>query len=1013
MKKILLLLLICFAGSLYAQQKEFVFTKIGKEFGLASPKINCIVKDRQGYYWVASDYGLQRYDGHSMINFRHHPADIHSLPDNKVTSLLVDKQNRLWLISGAKPCLYEPLHRRFIQVSAEIKDESIRALSFYMDSKGIIWMRTSGNDMHVLDTINNIFRKYTSVWPAFTSKIHHLVEDTANNYYWLSTTTGIAIYDVKKRNYYSYQNNPLKLPLLSNPVFSGNPPAFYKDHNNIIWLQTWEPPNGFIHYRYDIKKKELNKIGINVPRAWGWLTDASGTTWTYGITLAMYHEKMKKYVNVPPQRNSLYGIDYNDIAYLTQDAEGNIWLASNLGLYYFNPQKQYFSTVTSVFEHNTPGITDANINSFIETSDGHIIAMRWGGTALHFFDKDFNSLPPLYGNRPEQIKDGNYMLAWCGLQDNKGLIWIGCQHGHIIQIDPSRHQTNFLFPPEFENKTIRSIAEDKNGNIWFGTQNNVIVKWERATNRFKQIIPLSKEKYWLEWVLHLLPGNGNDMWVASTSGGLLHIDCDKNEVIEQFLPDAKNSSAISSGDVKDLLRLNTDTLVLATGKGLDIFDINRKTFSHITEADGLPAEGIISMIKDERNNIWYSSINGISRINIYNKRVKNFGAADGVTEQDFQFGSVARFKNGTVAFGNTRGMVLFNPSQINDAGTPSDVSITDFRVFNKRLSVDSLLQNGNAIHLKNSQNSFVIQFASLGNIMYNRPSYYYKLDGVDKDWKASSNQEAVYTYLPGGRYTFKVKSVSPDGIESKNINSFTIYIARPFYLQWWFIVLALGIIGSVTYYIYLLRIRRRNEREFIRNRIARDLHDDMGSTLSTINILSSMAKSKLKTDEVKASEYINKISDNSQRMMEAMDDIVWAIKPDNDSMQRIVARMREFATNVLESKDIEPVFHVAGNVNEVKLDMEQRRDFFLVFKEAVNNVAKYSKCKKATIQIGELKSRLVLMVKDDGVGFDVKTADGGNGLGNMQKRADALKGRLQIHSKPGEGTQVTLNIPVS
>jgi signal transduction histidine kinase len=186
----------------------------------------------------------------------------------------------------------------------------------------------------------------------------------------------------------------------------------------------------------------------------------------------------------------------------------------------------------------------------------------------------------------------------------------------------------------------------------------------------------------------------------------------------------------------------------------------------------------------------------------------------------------------------------------------------------------------------------------------------------------------------------------------------------------------------------------------------------MGSTLSTINILSTMAKTKMADDPVKTSEYIGKISDNSQRMMEAMDDIVWSIKPANDSMQKITARMREFATGILEAKDIDLDFKVDEKVNEVKLNMEARRDFFLIFKEAVNNVAKYSRCSKCSIHISLHQHRLLLDVADNGIGFNVNRADDGNGLSNMQKRAEALKGRVSIHSKPGEGTQVTLNMPV-
>jgi signal transduction histidine kinase len=200
--------------------------------------------------------------------------------------------------------------------------------------------------------------------------------------------------------------------------------------------------------------------------------------------------------------------------------------------------------------------------------------------------------------------------------------------------------------------------------------------------------------------------------------------------------------------------------------------------------------------------------------------------------------------------------------------------------------------------------------------------------------------------------------------------------------------------------------------EKLRNKVARDLHDDMGSTLSTINILTSMAKTKMNTDIVKTTEYLGKISDNSQRMMEAMDDIVWSIKPSNDSMQKIAARMREFATNVLEAKEIELDFKVDDKVYDEKLDMEARRDFFLVFKEVINNAAKYSKASRVSVYVTVQKNWLVLSIKDNGTGFDVTQTDNGNGLGNMRKRAEAMRGSIQVFSKPGQGTEVQLKVPV-
>ncbi|MGB8194039.1 MAG: ATP-binding protein, partial [Chitinophagaceae bacterium] len=186
-----------------------------------------------------------------------------------------------------------------------------------------------------------------------------------------------------------------------------------------------------------------------------------------------------------------------------------------------------------------------------------------------------------------------------------------------------------------------------------------------------------------------------------------------------------------------------------------------------------------------------------------------------------------------------------------------------------------------------------------------------------------------------------------------------------------------------------------------------------GSTLSTINILSEMAKMKVEKDTAKTSEYISKISDNSNRMMEAMDDIVWSINPMNDSMQRITARMREFATSVLEAKDIEVTFRVDERVKDLRLDMEARRDFFLIFKEAVNNIAKYSDCKRASIEVTIHGNKLAMLIRDDGKGFDVQQADSGNGLSNMKKRAESLNGVVSIESVKGIGTKVRLEAPLT
>jgi signal transduction histidine kinase len=288
------------------------------------------------------------------------------------------------------------------------------------------------------------------------------------------------------------------------------------------------------------------------------------------------------------------------------------------------------------------------------------------------------------------------------------------------------------------------------------------------------------------------------------------------------------------------------------------------------------------------------------------------------------------------------------------------------------------------------------------------------MDGVDKNWnRAEQDLAASYTTLAPGEYTFNVKCINMQGIESANITSLTIDISPHFYQSRWFLLLVILFVFAITYTFYRLRLNRALAVERIRNKVARDLHDDVGSTLSTINILSSMAKTKLLTDPVKTSEYISKITDNSQQMMEAMDDIVWSIKPDNDNMQRIVARMREYASSILEPKDIDIEFKIDENIYDLKLNMETRRDVFLVFKEAVNNSAKYSHCTKIEIKITTENKKLMVNIIDNGSGFDIQTVDYGNGLGNMEKRAETLNGSIRIESIESIGTEILLTIPVN
>jgi signal transduction histidine kinase len=257
-----------------------------------------------------------------------------------------------------------------------------------------------------------------------------------------------------------------------------------------------------------------------------------------------------------------------------------------------------------------------------------------------------------------------------------------------------------------------------------------------------------------------------------------------------------------------------------------------------------------------------------------------------------------------------------------------------------------------------------------------------------------------------------VKYRNTDGEESSAPTVIPFIIHPPFYLTWWFLAIAFGLVAWLVYLLHRIRVNKLLTMEKVRVHIARDLHDDMGSTLSSINILSLMSTKAIDKEPAKSKEYLSRISAYSQRMMESMDDIVWSINPLNDGMEKIVARMREVAASNLEPKEVEYRFYIDETVSHLKLDMGKRRDLFLIYKEAINNLAKYADCSKAIIHITAKNKRILMHIEDNGCGFDETLLNDGNGLINMRKRAEDLNGRLTIKSRPGLGTELTLNIPV-
>ncbi len=1018
---IILLTLLSYAAS---AQQGFAFTHITTDdgMGLASNQVSSLYQDEKGFIWVGTANGLQRFDGSKFIHFSTRKAGSHELPHTSISQILPGDSGTIILSMATQRefGIFNP--STFVYTPIPLKTASA------LPPRAEFWLwKNSIGDLYcnVLrygilkynkkthEFIDDYSFKFPENWMPSTVGVH---EDVQRQQYWFATDSGLCVYDKPTNTTWSRNYNPHKLPILNNPLLSDRLTQIYVDNQRRFWVFGWPVWGSGAQYKFCFDStgtRFLHKdtTGLNMAATSyneynHFLETRQGDLWIYGLgVLKSYEKTQRRFLshNSQPQGNNNLSMDYEVIFQVMQDKDGSLWMATDKGLYYTGFGSEG-SVTNLVFKTDKE---DASFTDVMEMPNGDLWLTSWG-TGVRVLDRNLKRVDnAVYANPPPKNwtpdKTNAIRLTWTMCrQSSTGNIWIGCNGGILLVHDPVKKITTYSQPEAANKSTIRYIVEDKVGNIWMGTQGGRLIKWSNGQFTIVKEVGTIIYKVFIDkqgW-----------LWLATHEKGLYAVDAATGNTIQHYTT-GSGENKLYSNTGNDVEQLN-DSIIVFGGGALNF--INKKTGAVrlVKYEDGLPSNTVKRLRMDKRGSLWVITSNGLCRYNPRNNQIITYGRKDGIIigEQTSSADYITR--NNQLVFVGSNAVLLFDADTYSTTTPPPNVTITDFKLYNKFLPVDSLLQF-KEIKLVHNENSISIYFASLSFRQRDKLTYFYKMEGIDPDWiKADRSLYVNYSLLPPGHYTFKVYCENIEGIRSEKTTELTIFVKPPFWRTWWFLSTLVFTLALIFYAMHDLRVNRLLAVEKLRNRVARDLHDDMGSTLSTINILSSMAKTKMATDTVKTTEYLSKISDNSQRMMEAMDDIVWSIKPSNDSMQKITARMREFALNVLEAKDIEIDFFIDDPVHDVKLNMEARRDFFLIFKEAINNTAKYSRATKVEAQVTLRQKQIVLIVKDDGIGFDVKAADSGNGLGNMQKRADNMNAKITVQSKVGEGTMVTLVAPV-
>ena len=1003
--------------SMHAQQvKRYSFMHHGSSMGLASNEIVTLAQEPAGYMWIGTNNGLQRFDGVRYQTFRFRQNDASSIPNNNVSQILFDKKNNMWLLTAdGRAGIFDTRRLRYHEMSIKLKKESflLHSKRLICDQDGHILLLYAGAGLMTFNEKSAEFSSDHNFIPgAADLDINDVIQQPGTKKYWISTHAGMTIYNALTHKFSNAHQNTEKEGFLDKLGTVPLPGNLLFDCFGRLWFDAWLNGGSYI-FAYDLRndvvildKYSLSPLLKTYYELQGFIQQKNGTIWARGLgVFVRYLEEEKEFQMVFNGYENEQSISYSRVNWLFEDKEENIWVATNTnGLYWFNPASQFFTNVRQINRQTKmPG--DGSMMSFIQARNNTMLAGAWND-GLYRFDTNYKMLPISIHGFDETVAPFPWSLSY---SNDSSIIWIGTQPG-IFAVNEAAHSSVYHNPPIMQNRTVRQAIEDKYGNLWMGTQSLGLFKWTAEKGRINFDDGVSRyTNIPITQVQKMITDKQGRVWVGTSGYGAYAIDPANDKVVWHFGMNEPDERKLLSNQVPGILQYDDTTLVIAAN-GIHFFSTKtQKIFKTIKMPESIP--GLIAAIeKDKSGYLWISTTNGIFRLNPRNKIFIHFDRADGIANDLFIIAASYTLPNGKIIFGADNQFVVFDPQQVRLNQPAPDVVISGFKLMNNALSVDSLV-NLHRVELPPKDNSVAIEFSGL-----NYSGTYiikYKLEGLDKEWKrADQFNQAIYSYLPPGRYTFLAKSEDAEGNASKHVTKFVIHIRPPFWKTWWFLGLCVFAFVGIMFWFDKQRTQKLKATGSIRTRIATSLTEDMSNSLSSINISAELAKTKIDIDKERTKEYIAQISDTSNRMVQAMYDMVWSIDPKNDTMLNTIERMKSFAVETESLYDVDIVFDIDEKAADLNLDMANRYELLSIFKEAITNAVKHSGARNIHVGLRLKNSRFFMLIEDDGKGFDVNKAALGRGMNDMRRRAADINALLHIESERNTGTIVKLEMPV-
>lgn len=975
--------------------------------GLPGGGIGRIVRDSHGFLWFCSAEGTARFDGYAFVRFGTEAG----LPSQVIHDLIQTRDGCFWFATGKGLCRLDPTAPPGQADRPRIKvipspPGPLAPTHLLEDQRGVLWCGTTGG-------LFRLAPAGTTLQPVDLGLPHKLYDDPVvsalaekeGGGLWIGTGSGLYGLDLDGR---------VTRITEADGIPTRQVRALTCEKDGTLWVATSKgiakfrmPPGA---QRPEALERFSKANGMDSPDVQVLLCSGSGTILAgtaVGLTV-FDHGAIR---NLGPAQ----GIKA-PVFVLQENANGDLWLGNDSGV------QRWSHDGLTTFTQNE-GLADSRVDALFEDQQGTLVAGRARGAAYWL-----DSLKAR-GFVPTRLPIGPHPPGWSWnqalLQDHLGAWWLATTHGlaRFEQVPGAAGLATLKQPRIYKLSEATGVDEafalfeDSRGDIWFSVASpitNGLGRWRRSQDRVEGF----RDKDGLPRLFDSLPtafaeDRAGHVWVAFNGAGVVRF---RNGRFDFF----SHAQGLPQGWIRSMMRDSMGRLWLASSLGgagiIENPEADRPSFRSLTTEQGLASNSIWTTVEDRWGRIYVGSGAGIDRVDLQHERVLHLSEAQGLATG---IPRVAyRDREGALWFGLSGGLSRYLPLPPNP-DPPPPVYLTGLRIAGiPRTLPESGVTEWDLPALPHHQNRVQVDFTSPDGLAGWALSYQYRLVGVSEDWTlASSLRHVDLANLAPGHYRFQVRAVGAEGQASNLPAELRFAILPPVWMRGWFVVLVTGGLGALAWLGYRARIRQLLEVERIRTRIAADLHDDIGASLSRIAILSEVVKRRTPGDQSETARFLSEIAESSRDLVDSMADIVWSINPKRDDLQHLLARIGQFASGTLQAKDIRWTMSLPPDPAKVKLSPEQRRGMYLILKEAINNALKHSGCRSVNLQVALGNGLLSAQIRDDGTGLPPEPPGSestgsrrGRGLINMYVRAKDIGGRLEITSGP-EGTTIHLDLP--